>query len=512
MEQYDKTTYIGYLKKQNGGIKVIPGHKDDKIISNRDKVLSHLTSVLSGGVKLKEKNIVKYFKALEGKYIRDRMNVPNNPSGGSKNLYKDAHKLIKLSLKKELPLETTLNIFKGSGPELYKKLESKIGGNKILRRDSYRSGNTFNSRESSFNSSGGFENNYRFSEGGRRYSKGGRRYSEGGGRYSEGGRRYSESDRRYSEGGRRYSEGGYPERGGAYSNECMDDLDGFLEDMDNIPSGIRMYFKSSNLGHCKPDDAEFRKKILSKYNFDTKTMSGGDENYRYSEGGRRYSTGGAGDNIMGAEDPNAPTVKYGSYSIDDFIKDKKARMETIEWLKNALNTETPNIRYFDVYFYALEARHRLNSICASGKKEECNDAKNDSLFVAKRLIIWINTYRTGMYNFNVLNNPSNSMSKEKYIRNILDEKPKAFKNGGDQNYRYSEGGRRYSEGGRRYSEGGRRYSEGGRRYSEGGGRYSDYNMRGGALDLLREDLNLNHRNLFDSELNKLRDEIALIRG
>ena len=254
MEQYDKSTYIGYLKKQNGGIKVIPGHKDDKIISNRDRILSHLTSVLSGGVKLKEKNIVKYFKALEGKYIRDKINNPNNSSGGSNDLYKDAHKLIKLSLKKELPLETTLNIFKGSGPELYKKLESKISDNKILRKDSYRSGGSFNSRESSFNSIGSNKNNYR-----------------------------------YSEGGRRYSEGGYPEKGGAYSNECMNDLDGFLEDMDNIPSGIRMYFKSSNLGHCKPDDAEFRKKILSKYNFDTKTMNGGNENYRYSEGGRRYS-------------------------------------------------------------------------------------------------------------------------------------------------------------------------------------------------------------------------------
>jgi len=37
-------------------------------------------------------------------------------------------------------------------------------------------------------------------------------------------------------------------------------------------------------------------------------------------------------------------------------------------------------------------------------------------------------------------------------------------------------------------------------------------MRGGALELLRYDLNLNHRNLFDSELNKLREELALIRG
>jgi hypothetical protein len=167
-KRYNKDTYIGYLKHQNGGIKIIPGDKDNKIIERRDKILTHLNAVFSGGHKLKEKNLVKYFKALEGKYVRGKM-TPDNTSGGSKETLKDAHKLIKYSLKKDFPLDTILNIFRGSSPKLYSKLESKVETN------------NYESRRSSYRSNGGYSESresYR--------SEGGRRYSEGGGRYSGG--------------------------------------------------------------------------------------------------------------------------------------------------------------------------------------------------------------------------------------------------------------------------------------------------------------------------------------
>ena len=50
-------TYIGHIKSKNGGIKVIPGQKDDIIITRRNKILNHLDAVLSGGKSLKDKNI-----------------------------------------------------------------------------------------------------------------------------------------------------------------------------------------------------------------------------------------------------------------------------------------------------------------------------------------------------------------------------------------------------------------------------------------------------------------------
>jgi hypothetical protein len=289
---YNKNTYIGYLKLQNGGIKVIPGDRDNKIIGNRDKVLTHLTDVFSGGQKLKEKNIEKYFKALEGKYVRGKMNLPDTVKGGSEQIVKDAHKLIKLSLNKNLPIETVLNKFKGSGPKLYSKLESIIGS-KIQSKNSsggyesdfsYRSGLSGRSGGSrisgiSRRSSGNrySEGGNRYSEGGNRYSEGGNRYSEGGHRYSEGGNRYSEGGRRYSEGGRRYSEGGpqYSERGGAVSGVCMDRLNNWLEDFDNKSEGINIFFKRNVEPQCKLEDVNLHKKILETYHVDTNTIKRG---------------------------------------------------------------------------------------------------------------------------------------------------------------------------------------------------------------------------------------------
>ena len=139
-KKYNKDTYIGFLKMKKGGMKIIPGNKDEKIIATRNKILEHLESVLSGGKRLKEKNIKKYFKALGGKYIRNDMCISGDNSNckGGKNIsVVGAHKLLKLISKKNLPLDTALETFKGSAPELYEKLENKIkGGYKAVSYDS----------------------------------------------------------------------------------------------------------------------------------------------------------------------------------------------------------------------------------------------------------------------------------------------------------------------------------------------------------------------------------------
>jgi len=162
--KYDKNTYIGYLKLFNGGMKVIPGKIDNKIIHNRDRIIDHLNLVLSGGKELKEKNIEKYFKALGGKYIRSKMKLPesNNVNGGSTKTISSAHKLLKLASKNNLNIINVLDIFRGSAPQLYEKLETKISGGQVRdtgsvysnssRRSSYRSNS---SRRSSYRSEGG---------------------------------------------------------------------------------------------------------------------------------------------------------------------------------------------------------------------------------------------------------------------------------------------------------------------------------------------------------------------
>jgi hypothetical protein len=189
--KYDKNTYIGYLKRYNGGMKVIPGDVDNKIIGNRDKILDHLQHVFSGGKKLKQKNIEKYFKALGGKYIRNKMNLPNenHTSGGA--IVKDTHKLLKLLAKNNHSIDHVLDVFKGSAPQLYDKLESKITGGNIRdtesnysnssRRGLYRSDggyddyyglSRYNNRRPVFLPSGGYERDERDGGYERRYNRG----------------------------------------------------------------------------------------------------------------------------------------------------------------------------------------------------------------------------------------------------------------------------------------------------------------------------------------------------
>jgi hypothetical protein len=142
--------YIGHLKTKNGGIKILPGQKDNQIIQKRNKILNHLSEVLSGGKSLKEKNISKYFKALGGKYIRNDMCInydANQCRKGQKVSIGGAHKLLKLAKDEEYKMNDILYTFKESAPVLYKKFESRIEGGKYSNYD--------------YNMYGGFNNNLR---------------------------------------------------------------------------------------------------------------------------------------------------------------------------------------------------------------------------------------------------------------------------------------------------------------------------------------------------------------
>jgi hypothetical protein len=130
--KYDKNTYIGYLKIKKGGMKIISGDVDDKIINKRDKVIKHLKKVLSGGKSLKDKNIKKYFKALGGKFVRsDILGLQNEKESSIRNV----DKLLKLAAKNNLKLPHILDTFKGSAPSLYKELETNIIGSGEIESD-----------------------------------------------------------------------------------------------------------------------------------------------------------------------------------------------------------------------------------------------------------------------------------------------------------------------------------------------------------------------------------------
>jgi len=137
--EYNDSTYIGYLKIKNGGVKILPGNNDNKIIKSRDYVLKELI----GG--LKNNNLLinrypEYFSALEGKYIRNVMCV----SGGSEciearnRIKKITNKTIKGGMK--LYGDKIKNMFEINAPILYKKFEGNFktkGGNSDLVMDYY---------------------------------------------------------------------------------------------------------------------------------------------------------------------------------------------------------------------------------------------------------------------------------------------------------------------------------------------------------------------------------------
>jgi hypothetical protein len=138
--EYNKNTYIGHLKIKKGGMKIIRDHHDKLIGKERNLVLQHLHSSLTGG-KLDINNIQLYYKALEGGFIRALMCPAHiskqNCQLANKNHEMAAYKLSKNALKGGNFY--TLKTFKTNAPKLYQHLK---GGGKIKRlkykRDKYQ--------------------------------------------------------------------------------------------------------------------------------------------------------------------------------------------------------------------------------------------------------------------------------------------------------------------------------------------------------------------------------------
>ena len=127
---YDKSTYIGYLLKNNkGGIKISGGSIDNNIIKKRDFILNQLEDVINKKRELLYNDLEFYIKALEGKYIRNKMCPSQNQD------CQDAMMLVKKTLRKLLIKamsnfkdlqEDILNIVKTNAPKLYKLYGGKI--------------------------------------------------------------------------------------------------------------------------------------------------------------------------------------------------------------------------------------------------------------------------------------------------------------------------------------------------------------------------------------------------
>jgi hypothetical protein len=237
---------------------------------------------------------------------------------------------------------------------------------------------------------------------------------------------------------------------------------------------------------------------------------------RYYNDDSDYGGGSGVERVMGEVDANAPSQKYPNYGVEEFINDKPARKETVDYLEKALQSEGTNIRYFTFYFQALEAKYIVNTTCASGKKDVCKPAVEETLLATKGLINWINKNRPDAYNFNEIKNFK--ITQTPFISKLFAEKGKVFKNGGyndyyDEGYASGYGGynNNYDEG---YASGyggyNNNYDEG---YASGYGGYNDYNdnMYGGdLLEQLRVDIG--RPSINNAELNKFRDEINQLRN
>jgi hypothetical protein len=123
---YHGGTYTGYLKIKNGGIKIIKGKKDDEICEERELIIDYLKDIISKKEQLNVDDIPMdiYYKALEGKYIRNLMCPSNNEDkcdANINNVLSKAYKLTKIGIKTFKI--TNLDLFKQSAPQIYRHIK-----------------------------------------------------------------------------------------------------------------------------------------------------------------------------------------------------------------------------------------------------------------------------------------------------------------------------------------------------------------------------------------------------
>jgi hypothetical protein len=137
---YNKDTYIGYLKLKNGGMKIVEGDEDNKIIEERNTILKHLVETINKTLPLMNEYLILYAKALEGKYIRNHIcKLDNNDD--CKNEIETVKKISKKLIKKALQLKmyNILSIYKEHAPKLTNAMQKKI--KKLLRKNNIRNNN-----------------------------------------------------------------------------------------------------------------------------------------------------------------------------------------------------------------------------------------------------------------------------------------------------------------------------------------------------------------------------------
>jgi hypothetical protein len=131
--------YIGNIKKNlKGGIKIINDSEDNNIIKKRNMILNELSNIFKGGKDLMYEDIPFYVKALEGKYIRNKICKGGAPQCKEAcNFVKKSYKkLIKKSFS-EFSNPDLLKIIQGGSPYLFKKVGLK---------DKFNGGNSFDKK------------------------------------------------------------------------------------------------------------------------------------------------------------------------------------------------------------------------------------------------------------------------------------------------------------------------------------------------------------------------------
>jgi len=456
--------YIGNLKEKNGGIKIIPGHLDNKILSKRDKILYHLDKVLSGGKRLKEKNIKKYFQALGGKYIRNDMCISGDNShckDGRSVSIGGAHKLLKLITKKKLNVNDSLKTFKGSAPQLYEKLESKIkGGYKSIGYDE---------------------------------SKGGERKKRISGEDSYG---VVEEDE--------------PTMSNNFSNYGIEEFKGDRKARNIMINYLRRLFinEVKNIRH----HTSYFHALEARYIVNKECSKGKYEECKDAVNDSKYLF----KTLVLWIKEHVP-----NYDLNDLYRDGLSIINNEPKIRELFVEKSRPFRNGGNERYS-EDRHvdggnerysegRLRERFVEGGNERYSEGRPRERYVEGGNERYSEERPRERYVEGGNERYSEGRPRERYVdggnERYSEGRPRErYVEGGNE--RYSENINRYVDGGKERYEGGyERYSENRNRYVEDRPRYNDYysdSMHGGALGLFRNEIG---RNLFDSSENKLRNEI-----
>ena len=128
MSEKFNNPYVGHLKKISGGKYKIDSLSEDKdILNSRNFILNELKNTFKGGVELLSEDLPHYFKALEAKYIRNKLCIKggNTCKYNCNKVKKYTNKLLVDSANK-FDRYSVISSLKAGAPFLYKTI---YGGN-----------------------------------------------------------------------------------------------------------------------------------------------------------------------------------------------------------------------------------------------------------------------------------------------------------------------------------------------------------------------------------------------